>query len=92
VADNTVDKQIDSIFNLIDNLLLQSKFSTVNDILEALDIYDQPIVIVVSYLSICYAAKDKLPYYEHFLRSARNYFTRERGDDEGYELTKGFSN
>jgi len=55
-----VDKQIDSIFNQVDDQLLEGNFGVVDDWLEQLDVDTMSSDIIAAWLSITLAAREKL--------------------------------
>ena len=60
-------KEIDEVFNLIDDLLLRGKFEEVDSILDSVDILNTDLDILLAYLTTTLAAKDILKSREKFL-------------------------
>lgn len=60
-------KEIDEVFNLIDDLLLRGKFEEVDSILDSVDILNTDLDILLTYLTTTLAAKDILKSREKFL-------------------------
>ena len=58
MTDN-IDEDIDTIYDCIDDLLLEGRFDIVDRILKEVDILE-PTDILIAYLVITYAAKNKL--------------------------------
>lgn len=56
-----MDRQLDYMFDRYDDLFLDGKFDEANELLGKVCVKDTPTVLLVGYLSITFAAKDKLP-------------------------------
>ena len=68
------DKEIDEIYDKIDELLKDSNFFTVNEFLGGINITILNIDYILTILTATLAAKSKLPNREIFLLKAKNFF------------------
>lgn len=62
-----LDRELDLIFNLFDNLFLKGEFDTANLLIRLMN-PDANLTLVIGVLSITLAAKDRLPNRERFFR------------------------
>ena len=84
--EDQIDKAIDTIYARLDNLLLAGEFEVVGDILDGVDL-NQPTGILLSYLTITFAAKKHLGWHRAgFVERVRNILTeRDSGRVESVE-------
>jgi hypothetical protein len=72
-----IDNQLDQIYDTIDDLLLNSKFSEVDCILERLEIKID-LDLLLGYLTATYPAKSKLRKRENLFNKVKEEYTDEQ--------------
>ncbi len=84
-----MDNRIDEIFDRIDGLLLGGRFDEVDNELRNLDL-TQETALLLSYLSISFAAKFHLQQWAPTVNKIRIELEKRRGRQETRELLRGF--
>jgi len=84
----SIDKQIDKIFDQVDDLCLEGKFEEVDEILKSVDIENTMEELLIAYLAITKAATPKLRWRDRFYSDVFSKFLKTRGISETQNLLK----
>ena len=85
----SIDDAIDLIFEEIDRLLKEGGFEECDTILFGVDPLAHPASITLAFLTITYAAKNKLKYREHLFNITESAFVLRYGERHTQRLLQG---
>lgn len=83
------DRALDDLYDRIDDALCAGDFASVDRELAAVDVEKTDVTMLLGWLTITYAAKDKLPSFTGMARRVFERLEHERGTEETLALTRG---
>ena len=87
-----IDKRIDEIYNYIDDLMLAHQFEDVDKVLRAVDTENEPINILITYLTVSLPLRDRLARRDLYDRILRRITIQDNLEGERiYGLLSGLS-
>ena len=83
------DDELDIIFNFVDWMLLNEQFLSVDNMLAALRINKMPTVLIIAFLTITAAAKNRLSNRNDFFEHAKTFIMGREGREKTKRLLDG---
>lgn len=90
MADDTdIESALDALYDRIDDRLLAGDFVTVDREIASVDVAATDLTMLLGWLTITYAARERLPARGRFAVSVFGRAEREQGTDKAVELLRG---
>lgn len=84
-----LDKELDTIYETIDELMLGGDFTQVDRILDEVDVATTPIVLCLGYLTVCHVARHRLKNYKGLFNKIKYRAITERDATYANRLLDG---
>lgn len=88
-AYDSIDEEIDIIFNFVDWMLLNEHYCACNDMLNQLSFRKMHTALLIAFLTITAAAKNHLPDRQQFFDRANIVITQREGEQKTKRLLDG---